>query len=286
MSLQPLRVSTFPNAKALPLWAGRDFGLFERHGLDLHIEETESSTAQREKLARGEIDIAQSAVDNALAMILAGHDVIIVMGGESGMNDFIVRPDIHSFADFRGKTLLVDAPDTAYALQARQLLARAGLEASRDYAIHAAGNSARRFRALMDNVAYAGAVLNPPFSSQALLGGMKSLGRMVDLLGPYQAGGAFLMRSFAREHGGLVEAYISAYLESLVFIADPAHAGAMTAMLAARLRLNAATADLAWRQIVDPGFGFTPQGRLDRTGFANMLATRALTEVIPALYTL
>jgi ABC-type nitrate/sulfonate/bicarbonate transport system substrate-binding protein len=179
-----LAVSAFPNAKAAPLWAGVEAGIFHRHGLTLTIDETRNSTEQRAKLASGEIDIVQSAVDNALAMILAGHDVIIVMGGESGMNDFIARADIRSFADFRGRTIVVDAPNTAYALQARKLLARAGLKLDVDYSIKPIGNASMRLRALLESDAYAGAVMNPPFSSEALLAGMKSLGRMVDLLGP------------------------------------------------------------------------------------------------------
>ena len=122
--VETLVVSTFPNAKALPLWAGSESGIFERFGLKLTIDETPGSTAQREKLGDGRIEIAQAAVDNALAMILAGRDVIIAMGGESGMNDFIVQGDIADFAGLRGKALVVDAPNTAYALQARQLLSR------------------------------------------------------------------------------------------------------------------------------------------------------------------
>ena len=277
-ALKTLVVSTFPNAKALPLWAGADAGVFARHGIELVVDETESSAAQREKLAGGDIHIAQAAVDNALSMIAGGRDVIIVMGGESGMNDFIVRPEIETFADFRGRTLLVDSPDTAYALQARELLGRAGLEAYRDYAIHPAGNSGRRCRALMTSAEFAGAVLNPPFSSQALLGGMKSLGRMVDLLGPYQAGGAFLLRRFARDNAEIVEDYIRGYVESLEYVADPANAAAMTATLARRLELAPDVAEATLRQIVDPGFGFTTKAKLDRVGLANVLATRARTE--------
>lgn len=275
---RPLAVSVFPNAKAVPMWVGVEQGIFERHGLKLSIDETESSTAQRDRLAAGQVDIVQSAVDNALAMILAGKDIIIVMGGESGMNDFIARADIKDFADFRGKTLVVDAPNTAYALQARKLLARAGLKFDVDYHIKPIGNAGLRLRALLDSNEFSGAVMNPPFSSEALLRGMKSLGRMVDLLGPYQAGGAFLTRAFAAKNSDLVEAYIAAYVECLRWTADPAHKAAIVAMLDRKLKLSPGVAEVAWGQITDPGFGFTPDAKLDMTGFRNMLETRAETE--------
>src|SRR5579871_843044 len=112
-----LRVNAFPNAKALPLHAGLATGIFARRGLDLELQLTENSKSQREGLAAGKFDIAQSALDNAVAMIeVAKQDVVILAGGDSGMNEFIVQPEIGSFADLKGKTVIVDAPDTAYAL--------------------------------------------------------------------------------------------------------------------------------------------------------------------------
>ena len=51
-------------------------------------------------LRPGKFDIVHSAVDNALAMIeVAKHDVVIVTGGDSGMNEFFVQGEIKSFAD-------------------------------------------------------------------------------------------------------------------------------------------------------------------------------------------
>lgn len=75
-----LTVSTFPNAKALPLWIAQEIGLFRQFGLSVSLDETESSKAQRQKLVSGEIQIAQAAIDNGLALIRAGHDVVVVMG--------------------------------------------------------------------------------------------------------------------------------------------------------------------------------------------------------------
>ena len=125
-----LRVNAFPNAKALPLHAGIAKGIFERRGFKIALQLTQNSRSQRDGLAAGQFDIVHSAVDNALAMIeVAKHDVVIVTGGDSGMNEFVVQPEIKSFADLRGRILVVDAPDTAYALQAKKILAANGLKA-------------------------------------------------------------------------------------------------------------------------------------------------------------
>ena len=276
--MTPLVVSAFPNAKALPLWAGEALGVFERFGLALTIDLTPGSDAQREKLLDGRIHIAQAAVDNALQLIVEGHDVIIAMGGESGMNDFIVQADVKGFADLRGRALVVDAPNTAYALLARKILAGAGLEAGEDYQIKPIGNASMRFKAMLEDPFNAGGVMNPPFSSEAKLRGMKSLGRLTDLLGPYQAGGAFLLRAFAEQHSATVEAYIKAYVTCLRWVLDPANRSAGIDLLMTRLKLTQAVASAAHDQIIEPGFGFQRDAKLDLEGVRTMLATRAQTE--------
>jgi hypothetical protein len=47
---------------------------------------------------------------------------------------------------------------------------------------------------MRENKEHAASMLNPPFSVDAAASGLKSLGRAVDLIGPYQATGAFVLR--------------------------------------------------------------------------------------------
>ncbi len=275
----PVRVNAFPNAKALPLHIGLAQGIFARHGIALELQLTESSRSQREGLAAGRFDIAQSALDNAVAMIeVARQDVVILAGGDSGMNEFIVQPGIASFAALRGRTIIVDAPDTAYALQAKKLLLKFGLHAGADYTVRPVGAVVYRYRALIDDKSNAGGVLNLPFNIEAAEHGLKSLGRLIDLLGPYQAAGAFAMRPWVRAHADTVERYLAAYVEALRFVRDPAHKADCIALMRDKLKLSAATAERTYAQLVDPGFGFTPDAKFDQQGFRNMLALRAEIE--------
>ena len=197
-----VRVNTFPTARSLPFFVGVEKGFFARHGIKLEFEFTESSSAQREGLASGKFEVVHSAVDNAIAMIeVAKVDVVIVSGGDGGTNEFIVGKDINSFADIRGKALVTDAPNTAYALQAKKILLRHGLKDGVDYRINAVGAGPFRLKAMLEGGDNAAAIMNLPFSAQTIEAGLKSLGRTVDLLGPYQAGGAFVLRSWAKANG-------------------------------------------------------------------------------------
>jgi ABC-type nitrate/sulfonate/bicarbonate transport system substrate-binding protein len=274
-----LRVNTFPNAKALPLHAGIAKGIFERRGFKIELHLTENSRSQRAGLASGQFDIVHSAVDNALAMIeVAKHDVVIVTGGDSGMNEFFVQPEIKSFADLRGRVLVVDAPDTAYALQAKKILASHGLKEGTDYTVKPVGAGVYRFKAMAESKDNAAAILNLPFTVQAEALGMKSLGRTTDMLGPYQAGGAFLMRSFAREHAAALERYIAAYVEALRWVRDGANRAENVALLIEKLKISSQEAERTYELLMDPGFGFAPDAKFDLEGFKNVLAMRAEIE--------
>ena len=113
--LTPLRVKVFIGAQNLPIFVGIAKGVFAKHGVKVELTFTPNSDVMRNGLAAGEFDIAHSAVDNAVHMVeAAGQDPVIVMGGDSSMNEFIVQPEIKSIADLRGRVIAVDAPNTAY----------------------------------------------------------------------------------------------------------------------------------------------------------------------------
>jgi ABC-type nitrate/sulfonate/bicarbonate transport system substrate-binding protein len=111
-----LRANTFPGPQNLALFVAQDKGLLAKRGLSVEIMFTPSSQAQRDGLVKGAFEIAQAGVNNAIALVeVAKQPVVIVAGGSNGMNELIVRPEVKSYDDIRAKTVVVDAPNTAYA---------------------------------------------------------------------------------------------------------------------------------------------------------------------------
>jgi ABC-type nitrate/sulfonate/bicarbonate transport system substrate-binding protein len=276
---QLVRVNTFPTASYVAVYLGVANGLFEKRGLKVELQSTPSSEAQRSGLAGGAFDIAYAAVDNAVAMVeLARQDAIIVSGGDTGMNEFFVRPEIGSLAELRGRNLVVDAPNTAYALLAKKILKNVGLFEGRDYKLVPIGGTPQRLEALSANADNAAAMLNPPFSFAARDKGLKSLGRSKDLLGPYQAGGAFVMRGWARANGELLERYLAAHIELTRMVRDPANRAAVVALLASRLKQDPKVAEKTYDALMEPGFGLAPDAKFDLEGFKAVLALRAEIE--------
>ncbi len=277
--LAPVRVNAFPTASYSPLYLGIANGVFEKRGIKVDLQFTPSSDSQREGLAKGAFDIAYAAVDNAVAMVeLAKQDAVIVTGGDTGMNELIVRPEIQSVADIRGKTLVVDAPNTAYALLAKKVLKNAGLIDGRDYVLKPVGGTPQRLEAMERSADNAAAMLNPPFSFAARDKGLKSLGRAIDILGPYQAGGAFVMRPWARANAPLLERYIAAYIESVRMTMDPANRAQVVSLIATRLKQDSKVAERTYQALMEPRFGLAPDAKFDMEGFKAVLALRAEIE--------
>jgi ABC-type nitrate/sulfonate/bicarbonate transport system substrate-binding protein len=273
-----LHVNTFRSSRSLPFYVGVDRGFFAKRGLDVQLEFTESSDRQRAGLADGSIDIVDSAIDNAVAMIdVAKIDVIIVSGGDSGTNEFYVQNRIRDFSDLRGHAIAVDAVNTAYALQAKKILLQHGLKDG-DYTLNPVGNGTHRLQAMLADKNNAGAILNLPFSLEASADGLKSLGRTTDLLGPYQAGGNYVRRAWARDHGAVLENYLAAFVEALRWSLDPQNHAAAAAILVDKLKLTPAMAERSVTLIAEPGFGFAPDAKFDLAGFKNVLVLRAETE--------
>jgi ABC-type nitrate/sulfonate/bicarbonate transport system substrate-binding protein len=274
-----LHVNTFPTARSLPFYVAVDRGFFARRGLKVELEFTESSERQRQGLAGGTVDIVHSAVDNAVAMIdVAKVDIVIVSGGDSGTNEFYVQDNIKEFSDIRGKAIVVDATNTAYALQAKKILSLRGLKDGADYSLNPVGNGQRRLAALFDDKNNAGAILNLPYSLQAAAKGMRSLGRTTDMLGPYQAGGAYVRRAWARDNAATLENYLAAFVEALRWSLDPNNHTEAAAILVDKLKLPQDVAEKSLTLMAEPGFGFARDAAFDMAGFKNVLALRAEVE--------
>src|SRR5436305_267495 len=109
-----LTIMVFRGMQNLPFFAAQEKGFFAKRGLSVEIKFAPTSDEMREGLAAGRYQITHGAVDNGVAMAeVAKVDIAAVIGGDNGFNQFIVQPDINSFADLRGKTVIVDALNTA-----------------------------------------------------------------------------------------------------------------------------------------------------------------------------
>jgi ABC-type nitrate/sulfonate/bicarbonate transport system substrate-binding protein len=270
-----LTIMVFQGMQNLPQLAAKSQGFFSKHGLNVDIRIAPDSDELREGLAHGRYQIVHAGVDNAVAMMdIAKVDIAIVMGGDNGFNRLIVQPDIKSYADLRGKTVIVDAPDTAFAFLMYEMLRKNGLNKG-DYDIRPVGASFRRMEVMLKDRTAAAAMLNMPFTLRAAAAGLGDLGSAVEALGPYQGTGAFVLRSWATANSDVLVRYLRAYIEGLRWGVDPNNAAAASKLYVDALKLNE---DMAARTLAvasHPTDGLTRDARLDLEGFRNVLRLRA-----------
>ena len=275
---ETLRVNVFRGGSNIPIYMALEKGYFSRRGITVNLQFTPNSEQQRAGLAAGRFDIAHAAVDNAVAMIeVAKVDVVIVSGGDGGMNELLVRQDINKPADIRGRTYVVDAPNTAYALIGRKMFKNAGLIDGRDYKLDPIGGSEIRSKGL-DTPAGAATMLNPPWNFVARDRGAKSLGRTIELYGPYQASGAFVMRSWAKSNEQVLERYLAAFIEGCRAAQDPAQKKQVLAVLKRELKLDDRLTELTYQELMLERSGLSKDCAIDMPGFKNVLALRAEIE--------
>lgn len=254
-------------------------GIFAKHGLEVVNDNKKNSEELRADLAAGKGDLAYLAVDNDLAMVEVAHqDVVIVMGGEGSQNELIVQPAIKSFADLRGRTVIVDAVNTAYALQLIKILSLKGLKAGADYELKAYGATPARLAAMRENKDFAGSMLGPPASLVAKHEGFGSLGSVPQLIGPYQAAGFFTQRVWAKEHRELLISFLAACIEAQRWMMDPTNKSQVVEILMSQYHLAPEIASADYESAMTQPGGFAKDARLDLEGFKNVLKLRAEVE--------
>jgi ABC-type nitrate/sulfonate/bicarbonate transport system substrate-binding protein len=270
-----LRVNVFPGPQHVALYVAQERGLFAKRGLAVEIQFTPNAKAQREALADGSIEIAQSAVDNAVAMVEdMKKDVIIVAGGGNGMLNLFVRPEIKSYDAIRGKTVVVDSPDTAYALVLYKMLALKGIKKT-EYGVFQGGDCMRRLNGIRNDPNNVAVLLNFPCNILAEREGYPDWGSAADALGAYQADGIWVMRDWARQHPETMVKYIEAIIEGLRWASRSENKGETAAIVAKILKVAPDVAEKSVEGAVGPHGGLDKDAGINMAGFRTLLSLRA-----------
>jgi ABC-type nitrate/sulfonate/bicarbonate transport system substrate-binding protein len=278
----PLEVIVFPGGFNWPLWIAQDKGFFADNGLEVKITPTPGSIFQMQSLAAGKFDIAFSNYDNVVAYMEGQGeaplpqppDFFVFMGAQYGAVRLVANPEVKSIADFKGKSLAVDAVTTGYAFVLRKMLQQGGLGEG-DYTLEALGGTGQRAEALMQNKT-AGTILTTPLEILPESKGYKRLANATETVGPYTAVSGVARRSWAKEHRAELVGFIKAYVRSLDWITDPANrAEAVTIYRKYIPAASEASASKAWEMLTQGPEGFAKRAKLDRAGMETVLKLRS-----------
>jgi len=196
-------------------------------GIDINFVLVPGSIAAFQWLASGQIDGLLTAVDNTAnryynrllnTTLLSGGDLApdYVMVGTNG---------VKTFADLRGKSVIVDSVSSGFSALIQRILLNNGLTRDVDYTFVGVGGTPLRYQALL-NGSYNGqtvyaALLTFPFTS--ILGAANRsdiyiLGRASDYVAPYQSIGYAVLTTNLNNNTAMeyntrfLQGYYSAYL--------------------------------------------------------------------------
>src|SRR5262245_16872314 len=109
-------------------------------------------------------------------------------------------------------------------------------------------------------------------------GRLEGHGAAAKAIGAYQAGGAFVMREWAKANSDTLVRYIRAYVEGGRWALDPANKAEAIALLADRLKLTPEVAAQSYAVATDPPDSIAKDAKFDMEGFKNVLKLRAEIE--------
>ena len=145
--------------------------LFDRYGVTVEFTQSAGTTMIR-ALDSGSLQLAIVGGGQALSAYLKGVDVRIISGLVNAIPfQLWVKPEIAAVKDLKGKLIANTPPGTSLNLANQVMLARAGLDPSRDVKLVAFGRLGLVSQALFTGVVDA-ALLSPPETIEAKKSGL------------------------------------------------------------------------------------------------------------------
>lgn len=280
---QALNVIVFPGGANWTLWVGQEKGFFAEQGLEVKLTPTPNSVYLMQNLDAGKFDIAFAAIDNVIgydegqgeAPLPKPAEFFAFVGQQHGGVRLYARPEIRSIQDLKGKSLAVDAATTGYAFVLRKMLQKGGLSEN-DYSFAKLGGTGQRAQALVEGKTDA-TIVTSPLDLLPASKGMQRLGNVVDDIGPYQGTCGITTRSWARANETALVGFIRAYVQSMHWLADPAHKAEAVALYRKNLpQASEASAGKAWDELLaSDREGLQKDGHLDRAGIETVLKIRS-----------
>ncbi len=267
--------------RPLPALAAEAYGFFAEQNLTVNYQQVTSSTQQFQYLRDGLYDMIHSATDNWPNYRLnpnnaAGGTLNIqgVMGIDNSQNlALVVRPEITSLEDLRGKRLAVDAPDSGFAYVLYRMLENVGLERDVDYTIVIAGGNAGRYQQLLAGD-FDGTLLNAGFETRAANAGFNILQVVTDVVDPYFGAFAGGRVDWMEAHSSEVVRYIAAYYKASQWVFDPANKEAAIQLLMAQPNTTRELAEQLYDLQLNQSVGLIPDLSIDKEGLYNVLKLR------------
>jgi len=203
------------------LWVTKEAKLFDKNGIDAEVLYLAASLGQTALMA-GE---TQFAVYTGLLLTptrLQGADVTMIAGFLNYLvSRLVVRPEIKTAADMKGKRLGVSRFGTASDFGTRLMVSKLGLNPDTDVAILQIGDTPTRVVLMAKTVD--GAIFDPPDHKRALEFGGRIMMNLEETVIPYQHAGLMTTSKYIAARPDIVRRVVKSIVEGAAVVRkDPA----------------------------------------------------------------
>jgi NitT/TauT family transport system substrate-binding protein len=197
-----------------PLWIAQEGKIFPHNDLEVEALYLESALVQRALIA-GEVQFGEMTGALLSAPRLQGADVVMIAGFvDRLLFRLMVRPEIRTAADLKGKRIGTSRFGAAIDRATRLLLNRLGVNPEKDVTFIQIGGEPTLLGALLGKVIDA-ALLQPPRHRKAMEGGMKILANLEEMNIPFQHTGLVTTQKFIAKNPDLTRRVVKSFVDSI-----------------------------------------------------------------------
>lgn len=195
-------------------WVAKDAKIFEKHGLDVEIIMITGAARSVAALLGNSTHFSTGSATGPLAAAVRGSDIKVIAASYNKFPyAFVVRPDIRTPNDLRGKRINILNYGGSNDLALQLALKEWGLKLA-DIQIVIGGDAPTRMGALMAGRMDA-TVLSPPHLTIALKAGYRVLADMGDMSTNFTQSSLYVKGSSLKEHRDRTKRFLRAYAEAI-----------------------------------------------------------------------
>ncbi len=197
------------------LWVTDEGKLFQKNGIDPQILYLQTTLGQTAMIA-GEIDMCVYSGSLLSSARLQGVDVVMVASFlNKPLYRLVVRPEIRTVADLKGKRLGITRFGTVTDSMSRLLVGRLGLDPDKDVSYVQVGDVPVLLASLSTGRIIDGAIIQPPYYLKAVASGMRVLVNMQEMDLPVQQTGLNTTQKFIAKNPDIVRRAVKSVIEGI-----------------------------------------------------------------------
>jgi len=197
------------------LWVTDEGKLFQKNGIDPQILYLQTTLGQTAMIA-GEIDMCVYSGSLLASARFQGADVVMVVSFlNKPLYRLVVRPEIKTVADLKGKRLGITRFGTVTDSMTRLLVGKLGLDPEKDVSYVQVGDVPILLASLSSGKIIDGAIIQPPYYSKAVATGMHVLVNMQDMDLPIQQTGLNTTQKFIAKNSDAVRRVVKSVIEGI-----------------------------------------------------------------------